>query len=343
MQAVVIHKARDLRIETRDTPEPGPGQVAIAIKRGGICGSDLHYYRHGGFGAIRLQEPMVLGHEVAGEITGVGAGVAGLKPGDVVAVSPSLPCGLCSFCQKGLQNHCLEMRFYGSAMRMPHVQGAFQQSLVAEARQCHVVSPGTSVEMAAFAEPFAVTLHAIARAGSLAGKHVLVTGCGPIGVLAVVAARAHGAQEIIATDVFDYTLGLACQAGADAGINVSTGPDAMADFKRNKGAFDVMIEASGNEAALRTGLECLKPRGILVQLGLGGDISLPQNMIVAKEIEIRGSFRFHEEFALAVDMINKRRVNLLPLLTEVVPLADAVKAFDLASDRTRAMKVQIAF
>ena len=343
MKAVVIHKAKDLRIEERDTLQPGPGQVGVAIKRGGICGSDLHYYKHGGFGTIVLKEPMVLGHEVAGEIVAVGHGVSDLKIGQRVAVSPSLPCGVCSYCQKGQQNHCLDMRFYGSAMRMPHIQGAFQQQLVAEAGQCHAVADGVSIEEAAFAEPFAVTLHAIVRAGSLAGKHVLVTGCGPIGVLAIAAAQLHGAQSIVATDISDFTLAMARKMGATQTVNVMNGTDAMTPFKANKGSFDVMIEASGNESALRMGLECLRPRGVLIQLGLGGDISIPQNMIVAKEIEIRGSFRFHEEFALAVDLINTRRVDLKPLLTEVVPIADAVRAFDLALDRSKAMKVQIAF
>lgn len=343
MKAIVIHKAHDLRIEHRDEVKPGPGQVAVAIRRGGICGSDLHYYRHGGFGAVRLKEPMVLGHEVAGEISGIGEAVTGLRLGDAVAVSPSRPCGTCIHCQKGQHNLCLDMMFYGSAMRMPHVQGAFQQSLVTEASQCHLVAPGISLEEAALAEPFAVTLHAIARAGSFAGKRVLVTGCGPIGVLAVIAARAHGARDIVATDVSDFTLGVARKVGADAIVNVAEGPEALVLFGANKGAFDVMIEASGNESALRHGLDCLRPRGILVQLGLGGDVSLPQNLIVAKEIEIRGSFRFHEEFALAVDMINRRRIDLTPLITDIMPLQDAVKAFDLASDRSRAMKVQIAF
>lgn len=343
MKAVVIHKAKDLRIEQRETVSPGPGQVSIAIKRGGICGSDLHYYRHGGFGTIVLKEPMVLGHEVAGEIVSLGAGVDSLKVGQRVAVSPSLPCGVCLYCQKGQQNHCLDMRFYGSAMRMPHIQGAFQQQLVAEARQCHVVADGVSMEEAAFAEPFAVTLHAIVRAGSLAGKTVLVTGCGPIGVLAIAAAHLHGAQRIVATDISDFTLGMARRMGASHTVNVINGHDAMAEYKANKGSFDVMVEASGNEGALRMGLECLRPRGVLIQLGLGGDISIPQNMIVSKEIEIRGSFRFHEEFALAVDLINSRRVDLKPLLTEVLPVEDAVRAFDLALDRSKAMKVQIAF
>lgn len=343
MKAVVIHNALDLRVEDRIVEKPSAGQIAVAIRRGGICGSDLHYYKHGGFGIIRLKEPMVLGHEVAGEVTEIGAGVTEVKVGDVVALNPSRPCNTCEYCLRGAQAHCLNMLFYGSAMRFPHVQGAFQQSIVAQASQAHKIAVGVSIEEAAFAEPFAVTLHAIMRAGSLANKRVLVTGCGPIGALAIVAARAHGAQEIVATDVSDFTLNLAQKVGADTTVNVATAAEAMNKFKPNKGTFDVMIEASGTEAALHMGLEVLRPRSILIQLGLGGNISVPQNMIVSKEIEIRGSFRFHEEFGLAVDMINKRRVNLKPLLTEVVPLAEAKRAFDLAGDRSQAMKVQIGF
>ena len=181
MKAIVIHGALDLRIEEREPSMPGPDEVSIAIRRGGICGSDLHYYQHGGFGTIRLKEPMILGHEIAGEIAAVGAKVTTLKVGDKVAVNPSRPCRVCVYCQRGLQNHCLDMLFYGSAMRMPHVQGAFRQSLVALESQCHKIASGVSLEEAAFAEPFAVTLHAIARAGALTNKRVLVTGCGPSG------------------------------------------------------------------------------------------------------------------------------------------------------------------
>ena len=343
MKSIVIHAARDLRIEEREAAAPGPGQVAVAIKRGGICGSDLHYYQHGGFGVVRLKEPMILGHEVAGEIVAVGEGVSGLTRSDLVAVSPSRPCGSCVYCQQGLQMHCLEMLFYGSAMRFPHVQGAFREHLIAEATQCHKLASGIGVEAGAFAEPFAVALHAINRTGPLIGRRVLITGCGPIGALSIIAAHAHGAREIVATDVTDFTLALARKIGADRAVNVATDVSAMDAYKANKGTFDVMIEASGNERALRLGLDVLRPRGILAQLGLGGEVALPQNQVVAKEIDIRGSFRFHDEFALAVDLINARRVDLSPLLTDVVPLARAQDGFKLASDRSRAMKVQIAF
>jgi len=343
MKTVVIHAAKDLRVEERDADSPGPGQVGIAIGAGGICGSDLHYYLHGGFGVVRVKQPMVLGHEVSGTITAVGPGVETLRVGDRVAVSPSLPCNKCEYCLKGQQNHCLDMRFYGSAMRMPHVDGAFRQALVAEAGQCHKLAEGVSLAEGAFAEPFAVTLHAVNRAGSLLGKRVLVTGSGPIGALCVIAARAHGAREVITTDVLDGPLAFARKVGADETINVADAPERLAALGTGKGTVDVMFEASGNGAALTAGIAALRPHGTLVQLGLGGDVALPQNTVVGKEIEIRGSFRFLDEFALAVDLINQRRVDVRPLLSQTFPVDEAVRAFDTAADRRHAMKVQLAF
>lgn len=343
MKAVVIHAAKDLRIEDRESEPLGPGQVEVAIEAGGICGSDLHYYNHGGFGAIRIREPMILGHEIAGTVTALGQGISGFAVGDRVAVSPSRPCSACEYCLRGQQNHCLAMRFYGSAMPMPHIQGAFRQRLVAEQWQCHRIADGVSIHEAAFAEPFAVTLHAVARAGALTGKRVLVTGCGPIGALSIVAARAHGAREIVATDVVDAVLKKALEIGADRVINVAKEPGQLSSYAADKGTFDVQFEASGDEHAVRSGLEVLKPRSVLVQLGLGGDVAIPQNLVVAKEIEMKGTFRFHEEFGLAVALINARRVDLSPLLTSVFPIEDAVAAFEAAGDRSRSMKVQLAF
>jgi L-idonate 5-dehydrogenase len=343
MRALVIHAAKDLRIEELPVEAPARGQVEVAIEAGGICGSDLHYYNHGGFGTVRLREPMILGHEVAGVVAALGEGVSDLAVGDRVAVSPSRPCNACDYCLKGQQNHCLNMRFYGSAMPMPHIQGAFRERLIAKAWQCHKVAESVSIGEAAMAEPFAVTLHAVNRAGSLTGKRVLVTGCGPIGALAIIAARAHGAREIVATDVMDTVLNKALEVGADRVINVAESPEKLSAYAERKGYFDVQFEASGNERAVRAGLEVLRPRSTLVQLGLGGDVSIPQNVVVAKEIEMKGTFRFHEEFALAIDLINQGRVDLRPLLTETYPLDDAVRAFEVAGDRNRSMKVQIAF
>ncbi|MEO6015431.1 MAG: L-idonate 5-dehydrogenase [Devosia sp.] len=343
MKSVVIHAAKDLRVEERSVKAPGPGQVSVAIGAGGICGSDLHYYNHGGFGTVRVKHPMVLGHEVAGTITELGEGVTGLSIGDAVAVSPSLPCNHCEFCLKGQQNQCLNMRFYGSAMRMPHVDGAFSQAVVAEASQCHKLAAGVALAEGAFAEPFAVTLHAMNRAGSLLGKRVLITGSGPIGALCVVAARVNGAAEIVVTDVTDAPLDYALKVGADRVINGAKSPDELTALAAGKGSMDAMFEASGNGAALSAGLAALRPSSVLVQLGLGGEVAFPQNMVVNKEVDIRGSFRFVDEFALAVDLINRRRVDLRPLLSATFPVEEAVQAFELASDRQRSMKVQLSF
>lgn len=343
MKAVVIHAANDLRIETRKPDILKPGQARISIQAGGICGSDLHYFQHGGIGAIRVREPMILGHEVAGVVTESLDETGRISVGDRVAVSPSRPCHDCKYCAEKQFNHCLNMRFFGSAMPMPHIQGAFCEDLVADLDQCFVITPDIPVEIAAFAEPLSVVLHGLKRADSVAGKRVLVTGCGPIGALCVLAAKAAGAAEIVVTDVIDHVLDIASKLGADRAINVAQEPNWVADYNADKGHFDLMLEASGNAAAFAAGFDTMRPRGILVQLGLGGDMSIPVNTLVAKEIDMRGSFRFHEEFGAAVDLINAGTLNLEPLLTARFPIERVNDAFALAGDRTRAMKVQLDF
>ena len=344
MDALVIHGPNDLRIEEVPTPAVGPGQVRVRVRAGGICGSDLHYYQHGGFGTIRIQQPMVLGHEVAGVVEELGPQVTGLTVGERIAVCPSRPCGTCRFCQLGLQNHCLDMRYYGSAMRMPHVQGAFRQEIVIEAGQAFRLAEGTSDAEGAMAEPLAVALHAVNRAGPLLGRSVLVTGCGPIGAMSIIAARRAGATHIVATDIVAQPLRKAAKIGADETINVAEQPDALARYAAEKGQFDVLLEASGNERALKAAFDVVRPRGVVVQLGLsGGEMSLPFNTVVAKEFDLRGAFRFHEEFGVAVQLINQGLVDLKPLISATLPYRDASRAFALAADRTQAMKVLLSF
>ena len=195
MQAVVIHAAGDLRVEDRPDPALGPRDVRVRVRAGGICGSDLHYFQHGGFGAVRLREPMILGHEIAGEVTEVGADATAARPGDHVAVNPSLPCGRCRYCLAGQPNHCLDMRFYGSAMRMPHVQGGFREWLACHESQAVRLPPGLAFSSAAFAEPLAVCLHAARQAGPMQGAGVLVSGAGPVGAGVGLVARPAGSKK----------------------------------------------------------------------------------------------------------------------------------------------------
>lgn len=343
MRAIVIHAAHDLRIENLDdAAAPGPGEVRVDMAMGGICGSDLHYYSHGGFGTVRVREPMVLGHEVSGHVAAIGEGVTGLKLGQLVAVSPSRPCRACGYCLRGQPNHCENMRFYGSAMPFPHIQGMFRQQLITYAVQC-APADGLTPEMAAMAEPLAVCLHGAHQAGDLVGKTVLVTGCGPIGALMILVARRAGAARIIATDLSDYTLAMGTQCGADVTLNTHTQADALAPFAAGKGQVDVHFECSGAPAALASGVGALRPRGILVQLGMGGDMTVPMQAITAKELTLRGSFRFHAEFATAVEMMQKGLIDVTPLITHRYPLEQMLEAFEMAKDRSQAMKVQISF
>jgi len=343
MEALVIHAPGDLRVEQFDTAPLGPDQLQVRVRCGGICGSDLHYYQHGGFGTVRIKEPMVLGHEVAGMIEAVGANVRGYAVGERVAISPSRPCGLCTYCQQGLQNHCLDMRYYGSAMRTPHVQGAFRQQIVVETHQAHKLADSVSDGEGSMAEPLSVALHAVRRAGPLLGKRVLVTGCGPIGALAIIAARRAGAVHIVATDVGAHTLGKALKVGADEVVNVADDPEGLQRFTADKGSFDVLFEASGNARALVGAFDALRPRAVIVQLGLGGEMTLPINTIVAKEFDLRGAFRFHEEFAIAVELLNKGLVDVKPLISATLSYRDSARAFALAADRSQAMKVILNF
>ncbi|MBI1243871.1 MAG: alcohol dehydrogenase catalytic domain-containing protein [Alphaproteobacteria bacterium] len=343
MRAVVIHAPKDLRLDTLAERQPGPGEVMVRIGMGGICGSDLHYYNHGGFGTVRIREPMTLGHEVSGTVAAVGEGVANVRPGTRVAVNPSRPCLVCKYCEAGLHNQCLDMRFFGSAMRFPHVQGAFSEHVTVLARQAVPVPERISLAEAAMAEPLSVCLHAANQAGALFGKRVLVTGCGPIGALMVLVARTAGAAEIVATDIASRPLETALKVGATRAIDPVKDPDALKPYAADKGSFDVHFEASGTEVALRTGIELVRPRGTIVQIGVGGEAKLPMNVLVAKEIALRGTFRFDDEFDLAVRMMGDGIIDVRPVISDTFPVADAHAAFELAGDRNKAMKVQIAF
>lgn len=345
-RACVLHpeNVRDLRIENVPLAEMGDQQVLVKIGAGGICGSDLHYYLDGGFGVVRLKENFVPGHEVAGTVEAVGAKVTKVKPGDRIALNPSRPCGHCKFCQAGEQQHCVDMWFYGSAMRFPHSQGAFREHIVVAEFQCEPVGDTVSMGEAACCEPLAVALHVSQRAGSLTGKRVLVTGAGPIGALVVAAARHAGALEVVAVDLHDAALKVAAEMGATRTLNVSEGPGLKADeFSAEKGYFDVAIECTGAAPVIRDLLNVVRPRGHIVQVGQTGDVAIPINAIVGKEITLVGGFRFHGEYALAARLIKEGRINVKPIITASLPFERAVEAFEMAADRKANMKVQLTF
>lgn len=338
-----LYGQRDLRLEEAEVAEPGEGEVLVKMAAAGICGSDLHYYQDGGFGPVRVREPIIPGHEASGHVVALGSGVSGLALGDLVAINPSRPCGHCRFCRESLTIHCLNMQFMGSAMRMPHTQGMFRDWLVVPARQCFHAGAGVSPGEAACAEPLAVCLHAVARAGDLSSKRVLVTGAGPIGALVIAAARHAGAGMIVATDLADAALQRALACGATRTINVGRDEGDLAAYEVDKGQFDVAFECSAAAPALHSAIATVRPRGTIVQVGVTGDINLPLNALVGKELHLAGTQRFDAEFARAVDLIASRTIDVRPIISHTLPLEQAVGAFELASDRATACKVQLSF
>jgi L-idonate 5-dehydrogenase len=333
-----IHAKEDLRIEDSDLPEIGPGQVLIRLGAGGICGSDLHYYYEGRNGSFVIREPLIPGHEASGVVAKAGPGVTRVKAGDNIAVSPSHACGRCDYCREGREQLCRNMRFLGSASLYPHVQGMFCEYFVMGERQCYPVSADVSLGEIAFAEPLAVALHAVNRGPELLGKSVLITGAGTIGCLTVIAARLAGARLVAVSDILDRPLATARQVGADRTIRADRDVDAL-----SAPHYDVAFEVSGSFAALKSCVAAAKRGGTIVQVGTIPHEPMPfvVNEIMAKELDLKGAFRWGIEFDWAVDYLSSRRVDVKPLLSSQFPLQDAVKAFELAKDKTRSTKVQV--
>ncbi len=333
-----IHAKDDLRVEAVEQPQVEAGQVLIRLGAAGICGSDLHYYFEGRNGSFVIREPLVPGHEASGVVAKIGAGVTRVKVGDKVAVSPSHACGRCDYCRQGREQLCRNMRFLGSASLYPHVQGMFCEYFVLGERQCYPVEGDVSLGELAFAEPLAVALHAINRGPDLLGKSVLITGAGTIGCLTVIAARLAGAKQITVSDVLDRPLAKAREVGADRVIRADREPQALASPQ-----FDVAYEVSGSFAALKTCVAAADRGATIVQVGTLPHEPLPfvVNEIMTKELDLKGAFRWGIEFDWAVEYLSSRRVDVRPLLSGQFSLTDAVKAFELAKDKTRSTKVQV--
>jgi L-idonate 5-dehydrogenase len=344
MRAAVLFGKHDLRLENVGTVVPPAGEVTVRVAYGGICGSDLSYFHKGRVGDFAVKEPMVLGHEVAGVVTAVGEGVTSVRVGTRIAVNPSRACLHCDYCRAGRSNLCRNMRFLGSAAVSPHVQGGFTEQLLVREDQCVAIPDTFSLRLASCAEPLSVALHAARQAGSLLGKKVLVSGAGPIGLMCALTALKAGAAEVHSSDLVDAPLRTAKELGVTATYNVTTQASQLEAFAAGKGYFDVALEASGAPQALAGHFRLVRPGGRIVQLGMlpPGDAAVPINVLQSRELELLGSFRAHEEFNQAVQVLVDGQFNVEPILSAEFPLDRVAEAFEMAGDRTRALKVLIA-
>lgn len=338
--AATLFNPEDLRMVERPLESLAPGMVRVRFGAGGICGSDLHYFRHARTGDFVVTSPLVLGHEVAGEIVEINAAAPGLAIGDRVAVNPSRWCGHCARCAEGRANLCENIYFMGSASRTPHMQGGFASVFDATPAQCVKVPQHVSYQAAALAEPLAVSLHAVARAGAIADRNVILFGAGPIGLLTMLAARFKGCGGITVADIAAAPLAFATRLGADQTIDLSDGDAELKALAADR-PFDIAWEISGTAAGLTAAIASVRRGGVVVQVGNlpGGQIPVPANAVMAKEIDLKGSFRFDAEFNQAVALIVDGEVDVLKLVTAERVLSSAPEAFRLAADRSQSVKV----
>lgn len=335
--AATLFGPEDLRMIETEMPPLREGMVRIRFGAAGICGSDMHYFRHARTGDFVVTSPLVLGHEIAGTVSALGAGVSELAHGTRVAVNPSRWCHQCAPCKAGRLNLCEAIYFMGSASKTPHMPGGFATFFDATPAQCVPIPDHVSFEVAALAEPLAVCLHAVGRAGAIQGRRGLVIGAGPIGLITMLAAHAAGMTDVTVADLAPTPLAFASRLGASAISDLSADADALAKME----AFDVVFEASGSPGGLASAIKAARRGGTIVQIGNlpGGSIPAPINAIMAKELDFLGSLRFGAEFATAVEMISSGKIDMASLISARRPLLDAPDAVRLALDRSQSMKV----
>ncbi|MCP2333455.1 alcohol dehydrogenase catalytic domain-containing protein [Actinoalloteichus caeruleus] len=337
--AVVAHAAGDVRLDRVPLPEPTPAEAVVRIAYGGICGSDLHYWRHGAAGESVLRSPMVLGHEVVGHVERAAADGSGPAAGTPVAVHPANPCGTCDRCAEGRENICPRTTYLGSAARHPHTDGGFAALRVLPATRLLPLPAGLPPRAAALAEPAAVAWHAVARSGEVRGRRVLVTGAGPIGALVVAVLARAGAAEIVVTDLHDRPLRVAEGLGATRTI-VATDAASVAAL-----GVDVAVESSGSPAGLAAAAAGLRRGGHLTLLGLvpAGDIPAPVAGLISREITVAGSFRFHDEMAAVLAALADGSLATEGIVSHVIPVHELAAALTTAADAAGSGKVLLDF
>jgi L-iditol 2-dehydrogenase len=310
----VLHAPGDVRLEERPVPEPGPREVLVEIAAVGVCGSDVHYFEHGRIGPYVVTSPLVLGHESAGRVAALGPGATRHGVGDRVTLEPGVPCGGCRECRAGRYNLCRDVRFFAT----PPIDGAFARFVVIHEDFAFALPDGVSDDAGALMEPLSVGIWACRKASVTAGDRVLVTGAGPIGLLAMQTALAFGATEVTVTDVSPQRLEIARRTGATRAL--AAGDDV--------GEVDALIECSGHPAALSAGIAALRPAGTAVVVGMGPseEATVPLSLIQNREIWLTGVFRYANTYPTAIALVSEGRVDLDAIVTGHYDLDDTEAA-----------------
>jgi len=341
MKAAVLHRPGDVRLEHLPIPNPTSGEVLIRVRAVGVCGSDVHYYKEGRIGRYVVEKPLILGHESAGEVVALGSGVSHISVGARVAVEPGVPCRRCGYCKGGRYNLCADVTF----MATPPVDGAFAEYIAWPADFVYPLPENLGYAEGALMEPLAVGMHAVRRARLVPGWTVLILGGGPIGQMALLAARAAGAGRIILTDLEDRRLQVASSLGADVIVNPrhTSISDVIRAATGGEGP-DLVIEAAGTATTVRQSIELVRRGGTVVWIGLPSEDPCPVSALQAidKEVDILGIFRYANVYPDAIRLAASGKIDLSPLVTHRFPLEEARRALDtVIEQRASAIKVLV--
>ncbi|MFB9569443.1 NAD(P)-dependent alcohol dehydrogenase [Saccharopolyspora hordei] len=333
MRASVLRDVRDIGLEERPVPRPGPREVLVQVTSVGTCGSDTHYYEHGRIGPFVVEQPLVLGHEAGGVVVECGPEATRHAPGQRVAIEPGVPCSVCAQCRAGRYNLCPDMRFYAT----PPVDGAFCEYVVVHEEFAYAVPEAISDDAAGLLEPLSVGIWASRKGRVAPGSRVLVTGAGPIGLVATQAARAFGATEVVVTDVNPHRLALAEELGATGTIDVRSGSPAESGYEP-----EVLLECSGVPRAAADGVRALGRAGRAVLVGMGGDeLPLPVSHLQNFEIELTGTFRYANTWPTAIALASSGAVDLDRLVTHRFGLAEVEQALTVSARDETAVKAVV--
>ncbi|PYH91272.1 putative D-xylulose reductase A [Aspergillus ellipticus CBS 707.79] len=328
----ILEGIRQVKFEDRPVPEIiDPHDVLVNVRFTGICGSDVHYWEHGSIGQFVVKEPMVLGHESSGVVCKIGSAVTSLKVGDRVAMEPGVPCRRCEPCKMGKYNLCEKMAFAAT----PPYDGTLAKYYVLPEDFCYKLPESITLQEAALMEPLGVAVHIVKQAVVNPGQSVVVFGAGPVGLLCCTVAKAYGASKIIAVDIQKGRLEFAKKYAATAifePAKATPSANARQIIEENDlgSGADVVIDASGAEPSVHTGIHVLRTGGTYVQGGMGrSEITFPIMAACTKELNIKGSFRYGSgDYKLAVSLVSSGKVNVKELITGIVNFEDAERAFE---------------
>jgi L-iditol 2-dehydrogenase len=342
MKTVPLLAPRLLEVrEVPMPPEPGPGEVLARARAVGVCGSDLHWFRHGACNDVPAAFPQILGHEPAGEIVAVGPGVEDLHPGRKVVLEPALTCGRCEYCLSGRHNLCTTVRMAGT----PFLPGFLREYVVLPASHAVPLPEGMTFVEAALVEPVTIALHALQLVPVRLGDTVAVTGAGPIGLLMAAVARLAGASQVFVTDRVAHRLEFAKEMGADCAIDIRSFESCVKDQTAGRGV-DIVFEAAGATETVNAALAAARPGGKVLLIGIPEIIPLPVEIHRAmnKELELITQRRANHNTQAALHLLASGRIDDR-MVTHRMPLEQTPLAFEIAAayaDQVGKIMIEIA-